>query len=95
MKLPRFSLITILLATAIVAIQIGSLVTMCRAARAPEWAARDFIVGLVIIAPIWLPFTFISFAIGRRQLTATIVLLLALAEAVAIPVAVWAMHKWL
>lgn len=79
----QFSTRVILLVVAIVAIGCGSIITFNKqfwSARGWQWSDMGYlaIYGLIF----WLPAIFVAYAIGRRRLTVSLVVLLALAELV-------------
>jgi hypothetical protein len=85
MKLPRFSTSTLLLSVAVAAVSFGGSV----AAWGRKIQARYFFVGVGLDAPLWLPITFVAFAVGRKALTVRMVVAFAVAEAAAVAFAHW------
>jgi hypothetical protein len=59
------------------------------AAFAVRTELRYVLLSIGFTAPVWLPFTFIGFAIGRRMLTVRMVVALAIVEAAAVWFARW------
>jgi hypothetical protein len=86
MKL-QFSTSTLLLATAVIAINLAGMGAWGTFAVRTE--LRYVLLSIGFTAPVWLPFTLIGFAIGRRMLTVRMVVALAIVEAAAVWFARW------
>ena len=81
MKL-QFSLATLLLATAVTAI--GYTGILCWLKLVQRSGARWFLAAIAFQTPVWLPFAFVAFILGRKSLTLSMVIVFAIAEAACI-----------
>ena len=80
----QFSTRAILLATAFIAVACGAWVAYRHNyLQQPLWEP-PLPLPLVITAPLWIPFVFLAYAIGRRTLTARFVVAFALIELAAV-----------
>src|SRR5262245_4363292 len=95
MKLPQYSIATILLMTAAAAIASGGLLVFRQyVLEAPAgfnwlWYCL-YLLGITI--PLWLPIVFVAVAIARRSLTLPMVIVFGIAEATAVGAAYWFNH---
>ncbi len=95
MKLPQFSLLTILLVTAFAAICCGGIGITAKWFAAELWngpvwelAGTTFVYGSC-----WIPFVFAAYALGKRKLTWQIVGLFAIAELAAVGFLYWKLNS--
>jgi hypothetical protein len=84
----QFGTSTLLLTTAFIAICVGGILPFGRELSSGEWSYVGRI--LLLMAPILSPCLFVAYAVGRRTLTAKIVLAFAISEAAAVGV-FWAL----
>lgn len=90
----QFSMRSILLATAFIAVICGTLVAYrYMYVRQNYWEPR-LPFQLVLSAPLWIPFVFVAYAIGRRTFTARFVATFAVIELAAIFLK-WATSDWI
>ena len=77
----RFSTYTLLLSTTLLAVTMGVMVGWARLTgnRNVGW----FLATIVFVAPLWLPFVFIAFAIGRRCFTTRLAVVYVVSQIVA------------
>jgi hypothetical protein len=89
MKLPQFSTRSLLLAPVFVAIQLAASIGWWRVMAFQT--SRDPVVwsvlSLVGLMPLWLPFAFIAYAIGRKSFPAWLVIVFAITQPLAIGLA--------
>jgi hypothetical protein len=80
MKLPQFTLQTLLLSVSVAAISLGGMIAWAQfAGPSPAY----ILLGIGFSTPFLVPFVFVAFAIGRKKLTVPMVVLFAVAEAIA------------
>jgi hypothetical protein len=88
MKLPKFSLATMLLAVTVAAIVFGSIVAWQQIAIASSGGHpipfSAHLENYVVTSAYWVPFGFLGYAIGRRRLSAWTVLALGIAQLLAL-----------
>jgi hypothetical protein len=81
---PQFGTSALLLATAFAAICASGMLPYWRESTPHDWAYLGWLLPLM--TPILFPFLFLAYALGRRALTAKIVLAFAISEAAAVGV---------
>jgi hypothetical protein len=94
MKL-QFGIKEILLATAVVAIACSGVLGvrgLASSAATSESAYKEMLIVLVCGAPLWVPFAFVAFAIGRKRLSVVMVIAFAFVEAAAYGMAYGVLH---
>jgi hypothetical protein len=85
MKLPQFTTKTLLLITAVAAITCGGIFGFN--AILPERIPLGiFVMELLAVVPLWWPYAFIGFAIGRKRLSVAMVITFAVTEAIALAI---------
>jgi hypothetical protein len=98
MKLPQFSLATLLLLTSVIGISSGAWIALVRILRQyqslEDLSASWAVSALIVLSPIWLPIVFLAFAAGRRRLTVMTVACLTIAEAISLGAAILVINYW-
>jgi len=84
---PQFTTKTLLLITAVAAILCGGIVGFHAILPGPRMPLGIFVIESLALVPLWLPYAFIGFAIGRKRLSVAMVMILALTEAIALAIA--------
>ena len=82
---PQFSISTLLISTAFVAISLGGWIAIDKSITRPV----NYLEYL-ILAPFCVPFAFCGYAIGQRRVSILLAIVFAITEAVAVPIAIWA-----
>jgi hypothetical protein len=85
--MPRYSLRTLLILLAFVAISLGGMVWQWRRSDGHLWFAQSAVI--VSVSPFAIPTLFAAYAIGRRQMTVPFICCFAIAEAVALYLVLW------
>jgi hypothetical protein len=83
----RFATSTLLLIVAAVAISCGGMIGWGKIEG--QIAFGRILLFTLLVSPLWLPFAFFAFAVGRRVLTARMVLVFAIAEGAAVGISYW------
>lgn len=83
----RYNIRTLLLVTAFAAVALFG--TTFNLKQSPS-LARDFILLLGYFSPTWVPFVFAAYALGRRSLSAKLVIAFAIVEGIALYAMSWA-----
>jgi hypothetical protein len=86
----QFGIKSILLATAVIAIACSGMLgvrAFAGSATASESPYKEMLVVLVCGAPLWVPFAFVAFAVGRKRLSVMMVVAFAYLESVAYGIA--------
>jgi len=93
---PRFSVATILLVIAAIAVACAGLRGFAFVIKAGQYSPEDFRFWswyvLRLSTPLWFPFVFAAFASGRRSLGWRMVAAFAVLEAAAVAISWWAAH---
>jgi hypothetical protein len=86
----QFGLRTLSLAMTFASVASGGVLALLNRGLAfdVEWSFTVWI--LIVTSPAWIPFAFLSFAIGRRQLTARTVFVFSAVEIASIAIMLWA-----
>jgi len=68
MKRPQFTVASLLLGTAFVAVALGGMMFNIGRIYRPFFV-RDIVAYTLMLSPFWLPFVFIGYMLGRRTIT--------------------------
>jgi hypothetical protein len=78
----QFSILAMMIATAFVAITFGAWMAVWRVVIGSDPSQRviELAGAVVVVSPFWVPFLFVAYALGRRQLHVRLVALFAIVE---------------
>ena len=89
----QFSTRTMLLLTTCIAVVLASLICWSRNIQPSIWSTHgvtiDVAQGFLALSPVWGPLVWAAYAIGRKQLTVSLVVAFTVFEAVTTFAAIW------
>ena len=87
----KISLSTFLLVIGFFCIALGGVTTAFRMiAKRTGAEPADFALLMAVWSPMWFPLAFLSYAVGRRNLNVSIVVVFGIAEAIGVGAMAWA-----
>jgi hypothetical protein len=91
----QFGTREVLLGTAFVAITCGGWMGLLKMDNDdPLELIPQMLAMLVVYGPLWLPFVFLAYSIGRWRFNTRMIIVFAVSEAATVGLAYWLAHHW-